>query len=558
MKDLWKLGGILGFAVLGATAAEPSPREQLVRYALTKEGDAAHGRELFGAEQQLACTRCHTADGSASKAGPDLLAVGDKFGRRDLIDAVLNPSATIAVGYSATTVVTKSGDEYTGVLKQATPSELGLMGGDGKLVRVALSDIVERQTSEVSLMPEGFEKGLSPQDFNDLIEYLVSLKVPEHSNLNHQGMPDAIPMLARPVVLHPMHGSELRFQHPVCLVPVPGVPGQFLVGEHETGKIWLFGTGETPTKTLFLETGPNAPGARGLIGVAFHPHFAENRRYYVLQHVGEGGQFASVISERKMKPNGCADAGQPARVILRVEAASNIDHMGEMVFGTDGYAYIGMGDTGPSEDPQGHGQSIQSLNAKLLRIDVDHASSGRNYAIPADNPFVGKSDYSPEVWATGLREPWRLSFDRVTGDLWTGDVGQDRYEEIDIVRRGENMGWNVFEGFEPFSNKYRREQEHYVPPVFAYRRKYGPCVTGGYVYRGKPESSYYGVYVFGDFESRRILGLTQENRVLKAVRQVGISPERIASFAQGEAGELYVVGYEGTMMKLDLAPSVFE
>jgi len=544
--------------MLGAVAAEPSARDQLIRFALTKEGNPAHGRELFNAEQQLGCTRCHTVDGSASKAGPDLLAVGDKFGRRDLVDAVLNPSATIAVGYSATTVVMKSGDECTGVLKQATPSELGLMGGDGKLVRVALSDIEERHTSDLSLMPEGLEKGLATQDFADLIEYLVSLKVPEHSHLNHHGMPDDIPILARTVSTQPLHGPDLRFQHPVCLVPVPGSPGQFLVGEHESGKIWLFAAGATARKTLFLDTGPNTPGARGLIGVVFHPHFAENRSYFVLKHVGEAGQFASVILERKMNPNGCVDAGQPPRVMLRVEAASNIDHMGEMVFGTDGYAYIGMGDTGPSEDPQGHGQSKQSLNAKMLRIDVDHDSDGRHYSIPADNPFVGKPDYSPEVWATGLREPWRLSFDPVTGDLWTGDVGQDRYEEIDIVRRGENFGWNVFEGFEPFSNKYRRENELYVAPVFAYRRKFGPCVTGGYVYRGKANSSLYGVYVFGDFESRRIFGLTQENRVLKVVRQLGISPERIASFAQDEAGELYVVGYEGTLMKLDLASSVFE
>ena len=127
-----------------------------------------------------------------------------------------------------------------------------------------------------------------------------------------------------------------------------------------------------------------------------------------------------------------------------------------------------------------------------------------------------------------------------------------------IVRRGENFGWNVYEGFEPFSNRFRRDGEHYAAPVFAYRRKFGVCVTGGFVYRSNPRSSFQGVYVFGDYESRRIFGLTQQDRVLKMVRQIGTSPERIASFAQDEAGDLYLVGYEGTMFRMDFSASVFE
>jgi glucose/arabinose dehydrogenase len=196
--------------------------------------------------------------------------------------------------------------------------------------------------------------------------------------------------------------------------------------------------------------------------------------------------------------------------------------------------------------------------AKILRVDVDHKDPGLEYAIPADNPFRGESGVRPEIWASGFREPWRFSFDPLTHELWVGDVGQDRVEEVTIVRRGENHGWNVFEGFEPFSNRYRREGAVYVPPVFAYRRKYGNSITGGYVYRGDAHSSFYGVYVCGDYTSHRIFGLKQKDRELEAVRQIGTTPQGIASFATDERGNIYVVGYEGMVYRLDFTGADFE
>jgi glucose/arabinose dehydrogenase len=235
------------------------------------------------------------------------------------------------------------------------------------------------------------------------------------------------------------------------------------------------------------------------------------------------------------------------------------DHSGGCIaFGPDGFLYIGMGDTGPQQDPQGHGQDLTTHLGKILRLDVDHADAGLAYAIPADNPFRHRADARPEIWAYGFREPWRFSFDPVTRDLWVGDVGQDRVEEVSIVRRGENHGWNVYEGFEPFSNRYRREGATYVPPVFAYRRKYGNSVTGGFVYRGDKRSSFYGVYVCGDYTSHRLFGLKQRDRTLQAVRQIGTAPQGIASFAEDEEGRLYVVGYEGMVYQLDFAGAVFE
>jgi putative heme-binding domain-containing protein len=549
----------LTVAFSAASAAETPSPEQFTKFALTREGDPARGAELFRSVQRLACDRCHTVDGTASHAGPDLFAVGDKFGRRELIEAVLAPSVRIAEGFSTTRIETRSGDDFCGVLKKASETEISLMGADAKLISIPVGEIVRRHTSEVSLMPEGLQNGLTLQEFTDLIDYLVGLKQADHSQLAHHGMPDAIEALQVPVKLLPLHSSEVGFQHPTWMGFVPGRSNVVLVTEHDSGKVWRLQLGpKEEQKTLFFDTGIHDSGARGLLGLAFHPHFSENHKYYLAKQIAEDGQFASIVFERQATADLGADFNGKSRDILRVKGASNVNHGGALVFGSDGYLYIGMGDSGPGEDPQGHGQDPHLLLGKILRIDVDHSTAAQPYTVPQRNPFVGKSGFRPEIWAFGLREPWRFSFDRVTGDLWVGDVGQDRYEEIDLVRPGENYGWNVYEGYEPFSNQYRRDNEKYVAPVFSYRRHYGPCVTGGYVYRGDPKSSFYGVYIFGDYESRRLFGLKHKDGVLQTIRQIGTSSQRIASFSEGPGGELYVVGYEGTISRLDFSGSRFE
>jgi glucose/arabinose dehydrogenase len=198
------------------------------------------------------------------------------------------------------------------------------------------------------------------------------------------------------------------------------------------------------------------------------------------------------------------------------------------------------------------------LLGKVLRLDVDHAEGGNPYAVPSDNPFRGKPGFRPEIWAYGFRNPWRFSFDRETGDLWLADVGQDRVEEVDIVRKGGNYGWNVFEAFEPFSNQYKRDGETYIPPLFAYRRKYGNSVTGGFVFRNDRTSSFYGVYICGDYVSKRIFGVAQEGGVLNSARVLGQIPQGLVSFGLDESGALYAVGYEGMVYKLDFSGSRYD
>ncbi len=555
---------------------------------MTQEGAPARGKALFFDTRRTACSNCHSVDGQGGKAGPDLFAVGDKFGRREIVESVLSPSATIAVGYSTTTLETKSGQEHMGIIKQATDGWIELIGADGRLVRVATADIQAQHTSEVSLMPEGLETALAPAEFTDLIEYLVSLKQPESATMVEQGMPSVIQQLGKPVALQPLIAEELRFEHPVWFGPVPGESNVFLVVEHETGKIWRLarqsvsgaespslaqvrtillgrtrnGADERPalafSKSLFADLGTYQKGTRGLLGMALHPKFRENRQYYIAKHEVEGGKFSTTIFEREAAADLTSDSGRPSRRLLKFDEATNVHYGGGLEFGPDGYFYIGMGDSGPQEDPQGHGQNTKLFLGKMLRIDVDHRDGDRPYAVPPDNPFLGRAEFLPEIWAYGFREPWRFSFDPVTRDLWVGDVGQDRYEEVDIVRRGENYGWNVYEGFEPFSNRYRREEETYVPPVFAYGRKYGAAVTGGSVYRANPRSTFHGVYIFGDYESLRVVGLTQEKRVLKSVRQIATAPQRIVSFGQDLAGDLYLVGYEGMIYQMDFDGAKFD
>ncbi|MBI3191368.1 MAG: PQQ-dependent sugar dehydrogenase, partial [Pedosphaera parvula] len=335
----------------------------------------------------------------------------------------------------------------------------------------------------------------------------------------------------------------------------------FLVA-HQSGIIWLVEKkAGGDTKSVFIDLTPevfSARGPNGLLGLAFHPRFRENRKYYLKHQVFEEGKIATVLEERQMAPDFKRDSGQPPLRLLKIVSVAEHHNGGCIQFGPDGYLYFGMGDSAPNFDPQGYGEDLRLLFGKMLRIDIDRRDPGLLYGIPADNPFRGRADARPEIWAYGLREPWRFSFDPATGDLWVADLGQERGDELDIVRRGENYGWNVYEGFELFSKEHRKDGAVYVPPIFSTRRKQGTCMIGGYVYRGSKHSSFHGVYIFGDYQSKRIWGLTQDHRSLKTIRQLATSPEAITCFASDEHDNLYVVGYQGMIYQLDFSGANFD
>jgi hypothetical protein len=290
-----------------------------------------------------------------------------------------------------------------------------------------------------------------------------------------------------------------------------------------------------------------AGGERGLLGVAFHPDFARNGRLFV--HYSHRGDGNTVISELTASPDHASADPASERIIFTLDQPFANHNGGEIAFGPDGYLYIGLGDGGSGGDPLGNAQSRQVLLGKILRIDVNAPpASGKQYAIPDTNPYaaggIAPGAGLPEIWAYGLRNPWRFSFDRATGDLYIGDVGQNAWEEVDRQlagsRGGENYGWNVFEATHCFGICDSVTQ---VDPVVEYSHADGCSVTGGYVYRGSLELPMLGTYLFSDYCSGTIWTLPTDGSLVPRV--LANSGLRVASFGEGEGGEVYLVDISG-------------
>ena len=532
-------------------------------FATTRPGDAARGKAVFQREA-LACSTCHTLGEGSLRAGPDLLGIGDKYPRDELIRAVLEPSALILTGYASTTLATETGLVHAGIIARRDPQEVELLLPTNQRVRIASDTIVDERRSPVSLMPSGLHRLLTPQEFTDLIAFLATLKQQVSSSHSEQAVPAEIARVRTPVQFERFHSEEVHFERPIWFDAVPGTKHTYVVAQHNPPRVWLLEKGPSgDRKTLFLTLEGEAAAGQdtGILGMAFHPNFVSNRRYFVYHHLLEAGLQGAVIVERRASDDYRRDSGEPSRRLVHVKRWTVAHTGGVMVFGADGFLYVGIGDGGPQEDPEGNSQNLRLLLGSILRIDVDRRSDKLPYGIPASNPFVNHADEQvrKEIWAFGFRQPWRLSFDPVTQDLWVGDVGQQNYEEVSIVRAGENHGWNVYEGHVAFSDKYRQAGVQYVAPVISLLRKHGVSVTGGHVYRGKANPSYEGVYIFGDYESKRVWGLRQQNRKLKQIREMGVAPDRIVSFGVDAVGELFVVGYNtGTIYRLRLENSVFE
>ena len=278
-------------------------------------------------------------------------------------------------------------------------------------------------------------------------------------------------------------------------------------------------------------------GERGLLGLAFPPGFAGTQRFYV-DYTNLNGD--TVIAQYRMSANpDVADAA--SEIVLLTIAQPFANHNGGQVrFGPDGYLYIAMGDGGSGGDPLGNGQNLGVLLAKLLRIDVE--SSPGQVRIPADNPFVNTAGARGEIWAYGLRNPWRFSFDRVTHDLWIADVGQDTYEEVDLQpaasRGGENYGWNRMEGLHCYQAGC--SMQGLTLPIAEYKHTAGLCsVTGGFMYRGRLSPGLRGIYLYGDYCTGQIFGLERQGNTWVS-RQLLASGFKIQTFGEDEAGEMYV------------------
>ena len=310
----------------------------------------------------------------------------------------------------------------------------------------------------------------------------------------------------------------------------------------------------TETASVFLDiSGPvdDRSNEEGLLGLAFHPDYLNNGYFYVNYTLDNPER--SRISRFRVDPNNPNQASRESEtVLLEYEQPFGNHNGGEVAFGPDGYLYVGVGDGGSGGDPQGNGQNRQTLLGSILRIDVDQTSGELPYAIPADNPFVGNSEgFREEIYAYGMRNPWRFSFDAETGQLWVGDVGQNKFEEVDIVERGGNYGWDITEATHCFEPESGCDTESLIDPVWEYDHTQGDLsITGGFVYRGTEIPLLQGRYVYADYVSGRVWALDATNPEQPSNTELTDADFSVASFGLNAAQELFLCGFDGSIYRL--------
>ncbi len=380
----------------------------------------------------------------------------------------------------------------------------------------------------------------------------------------------AIPPALRTEVAFP----NLKFNRPVAMAfPIDGSDRLFVVEQHEA-KIWSFANQpETGEKTLFLQLPDpiSKDNEEGLLGMAFHPKYKENGQFFVYYSADDsknnGPNRRSVVSRFTVSKNDPlkADPGSEKRIWIGPNDPFGNHNGGCIDFGPDGFLYISLGDSGAADDPLTTGQNPKDFFGSILRIDVDETEGDKAYGIPEDNPARREKKYAhwaPEVYCIGLRNVWKFTFDRATGDLWAGDVGQNKWEMVHLIKNGGNYGWSVKEASHDFKLRQKVDPAAPIsPPIVEYphapnldscgRLDDGKSITGGYVYRGKKLPELTGLYVYGDFETGRVWGLRhQEGRLvangeiidLKAKGQPKLN---IAAFGEDAAGEVYVLAFDG-------------
>ena len=361
---------------------------------------------------------------------------------------------------------------------------------------------------------------------------------------------------------------NLRFDRPVALA-YPDDGGNLLfVNEQHQGKIWSFvNDRETSQKLLFLDLPDtmSKDNEEGLLGLAFHPKYKENGQFFVYYSAKEGPTGRrSVVSRFKVSKNDPrkADPKSEERIWISAPDPFGNHNGGCIAFGPDGFLYITLGDSGAADDPLSTGQNPTDFFGSIMRIDVDQRAAGKAYGFPKDNPHFrggGYAKWAPEVYCIGLRNVWKFTFDRKTGNLWAGDVGQNLYEMVHLIQNGGNYGWSIKEGFHPFQPQRRQKVDAAAkisPPLVEYphiptadRKDDGKSITGGYVYRGAALPELDGVYVYGDFDTGRIWGLREQNGKAAAGAELidlRKNPKlNIAAFGEDRAGEMYILAFDG-------------
>ncbi|PSL47693.1 glucose/arabinose dehydrogenase [Chitinophaga niastensis] len=362
-----------------------------------------------------------------------------------------------------------------------------------------------------------------------------------------------------------------KFISPVNMA-VPGDGSGRLFFCQKEGKVWIVQKGALVAQP-FLDVSSDmvkvnpAYDERGLLGMAFHPDFKKNRKFYVYYSSPVENPVKKVLDHKSRLVEFTASATNPnvadpasKRILMEINEPESNHNGGQLQFGPDGYLYIGLGDGGGGGDKHGtttgNGQDLGTVLGKILRINVN----GTPYKVPADNPFVNKTGAKPEIWAYGLRNPWRFSFDRVTKKLFAGDVGQNLYEEVDIITKGGNYGWRIMEGYHDFNVPAGADKSKLIAPIHEYNHDLGISITGGYVYRGNAIPALKGLYVFGDYNGKSFVLVPNGKKWDRADLELSNRPNdnlQILSWGEDEQGELYMLtsastkdGFKGAVYKL--------
>lgn len=345
---------------------------------------------------------------------------------------------------------------------------------------------------------------------------------------------------------------RLEFDRPVWITTPEDDTKRLFVLEQD-GRVRVFKPDAATSKAeVFLDISKRVfrgHNEEGLLCLAFHPKYRENGFFYVWYSANQPRRHVlSRFSASKSDPDKADPASE--KILLEIEKPYGNHDGSTLLFGPDGFLYFSVGDGGAAGDPFKNGQNLDSWLAKIHRIDVDHQDGKKPYAVPKDNPFAGQAGAKPETWAYGLRNVWRMSFDREKKTLWAGDVGQDKWEEVDIIEKGGNYGWRVREGLHPFQNDPAKGT--LIDPVIEYNHKEGQSITGGYVYRGKALKKLAGAYVYADYVTGSIYALRYDEKSKKVTewKEIADQPKNIASFGEDGDGELYVCCFDGKIYRL--------
>jgi len=342
--------------------------------------------------------------------------------------------------------------------------------------------------------------------------------------------------------------ANVPMDNVVLMLQAPGDDAYWYIVEKAGRVLRIENKPDAATASVFLDISDRveaSPNEAGLLGMTFHPQYAQNG-YVYLSYTASNGGLVSHISRFENRGNTDNLSPDSETVVLTLGQPYSNHNGGNIQFGPDGYLYIGFGDGGSGGDPQGNGQNTQTLLGSMLRIDIN---GGSPYTIPATNPFASNQQGRPEIYAWGLRNPWRWSFDRETGALWVADVGQNNWEEVNIITQPGNFGWNAKEGTHCYQSA-SCQNPAYIDPVIEYSHDYGCSITGGYVYRGKDISALRGEYLYADYCSGAVWSARANAEGSYESNKLIDSGLNIASFAEANDGEIYLVHLQGGIYKM--------